>query len=97
MGAVGLAGLPVPGPELALAVPAQHIAPVRRERRLAGVSGHCVPLHCRSLAKDKRRKPAPHSYNLVRLMACCDADAMTPCRSSHAQDIYLPSRDLGDS
>ena len=64
-GAVGLAGLPVPEPELALAVPAQHIAPVRRERRLAGVPSHRVPLHCSFIAEQWDRFTVPPTADLV--------------------------------
>ena len=39
-GAVRLAALPVPEPELALAVAAEHVTPVRREPRLARVACH---------------------------------------------------------
>ena len=43
-GAVWLAGLPVPEPEPPLAVPAHHIAPIRREVGLTRVPCHRVAL-----------------------------------------------------
>ena len=55
-GAVGFAGLPVPEPQLALTVTAQHIAPIWREGGLAGIPCHCVPLHGSCSCQHKQRQ-----------------------------------------
>ena len=94
-GAVGLAGLPVPEPQLALPIPAQHIAPIWRECWLTSIPSYHVPLHCTSYAKHKQRKLSSHGHTSLRLMAHCDADAMTG--GIQVQDICLPSNDWSES